>query len=179
LGPDAAEKLQACALMISEGLSECNIEHEILGYCAPYEPEFGEQKISDVFNRKSCRLETVVAKNFGDKGLAGIASLELAQADNSDGESLRVAVSRLKKRAGKKKIVFLISDGKPFMQDSDIAVLDEDLRRALIEAANQKIAVVSVGFGPNGHPVLGEAHIGIEKVSDLPAALGMRLAREE
>lgn len=178
LGQDASERLQACALMISEGLSECNIEHEVLGFSAPYDPEFAEQKIPDTFNRKNCRLETVVAKNFSDKGLAGLASLEIAQADNSDGESLRIALGRLSKRSGKKKILFLISDGKPFMQDADVEVLDEDLRRALMDAAAKKVSVVSIGFGPNGHPVLGSAHIGLDKIEGLADALDKRLSSE-
>lgn len=178
LGAEVNEKLQACALMLSEGLGACNIEHEILGFNAPFEMDFAELKIPDTFNRKGCRLETVVAKNFTDKSVAGLASLEVAQADNSDGESVRIALGRLKKRSGKKKILFLISDGKPFMQDSDPAILDEDLRRALVEAATQKIAVVSIGFGEHGHPVLGAQHIGIAELGDLAAALDARLARE-
>lgn len=175
LGPKAEELVRACALLLSEGLSSVNIDHEILGHCAPYEPEFGEQKISATFNRKSCRLETVVAKNFGDKSKAGIASLELQQADNCDGEAVRLAAARLKKRPGKKKMLFIISDGKPFMQDADVEILDEDLRRALLDAAAQKMIVVSIGFGPNGHPVLGSEHIGIETVEELVKALESRL----
>jgi uncharacterized coiled-coil DUF342 family protein len=175
LGEKAQELVRACVLMLSEGLAACEIEHEILGHSAPYEPEFAEQKIPDTFNRKGCRLETVVAKSFTDKSLAGLSSIELKQADNSDGEALRIALGRLKKRPTKKKILFMISDGKPFMQDSDIKILDEDLRRALLEAAAQKVSVVSIGFGANGHPVLGSEHIGISTVDELAKALESRL----
>lgn len=175
LGSQAEELVRACVLMLSEGLSSCEIEHEILGHSAPYESEFAEQKIPATFNRKGCRLETVVAKNFTDKSLAGLSSIELKQADNSDGEALRIALSRLKKRPSKKKILFLISDGKPFMQDADIDVLDDDLRRALLEAASQKVEVVSIGFGSNGHPVLGSQHMGISTAADLAQAIAARL----
>lgn len=175
LGSEAEELVRACVLMLSESLSSCEIEHEILGHSAPYEPEFAEQKIPATFNRKGCRLETVVAKNFTDKSLAGLSSIELKQADNSDGEALRVALGRLVKRRCKKKILFLISDGKPFMQDADMGILDDDLRRALLEAAAQKVEVVSIGFGPNGHPVLGSQHMGVSTAADLSKAMEARL----
>ena len=171
LGDKANELLQACTLALSEGLAGCNIEHEVLGHSAPYEPEFTEQKIPDTFNRKGCRLETVVVKNFNEKGLAGLASVEVKQADNSDGEAVRIALNRLKKRPAKRKILFIISDGKPFMQDSDIEVLDEDLRKAVVEAIAQKVKVISIGFGDNGHPVFGKSHIEMKKLSDLAEAL--------
>ena len=40
----------------------------------------------------------------------------------------------------------MISDGKPFLCDTDVSVLDEDLRTALRQAVKDKIQMVGLGF---------------------------------
>ena len=52
----------------------------------------------------------------------------------------------LKKISAKNHLVFLISDGKPFLSDSDISVLDEDFRQSLIFAQREKVHVFGFGF---------------------------------
>lgn len=166
----ASEKIQALTLMLSEGLTAVNIPHEILGYSAPLEDQLADVSIPQTFNRKVCRLETLVAKGFKDKDLAGIAGLVVQQADNSDGESLRIATDRLLKQHGQNKMLFMISDGKPFMQDADSAVLDDDLRLALMEAAQKKIVVSCLGLAQE-HAVMGDAYLSLQDVNDLPRAV--------
>lgn len=149
-GPDGVEQasrnIQALALLLSEGLTAVNIPHEILGYSAPLEENLVDASIPTTFNRKVCRLETRVAKNFKDKDLSGLAGLVVQQADNSDGESLRIATERLIKQPGQSKMLFMISDGKPFMQDADSEILDDDLRLAFVEAAHKKSGGVVFGI---------------------------------
>lgn len=171
---DATTQIQALVLMLAEGFQAVNIPYEILGFHAPIEPSLATQPIPEIYNRKSCRLETIVAKGFRDKDLSGLASLVVQQTENSDGESLRIAVSRLAKQSGKSKMVVMISDGKPFMQDADPLVLDADLRLALEEAASKKIVVTGLGFAHN-HPVLGHSYASIETANDLPKVLDEKL----
>lgn len=161
---NASEKLQKLVLLLSEGLSACHIPHEVLGYYAPIDENLSNQDIPSAFNRKSCRLETVVIKDVKDKSLHGLASLSVQQADNSDGESVRVALNRLLKQAGTTKMMFLISDGKPYMQDSDCDILDADLQKAVMEATNKKVVVAGLGFAKN-HPVLGSSYIELDEAN--------------
>ena len=175
LGADAAEKLQAAAFLLSEALSEAGVEHEILGFCAPHDETLAEAKAPASYARKSCRLETIVAKGFSEKSLAGLASLRPMQSDNCDGESVAVACERLRKRPAKNKLLFLVSDGKPFMQDSDPALLDAHLRTVCLQAARDKIRVISLGFSKSAHPVFGKDHIAFDGFSELVQKLGERL----
>lgn len=163
----ANEKLRSMVLMLSEGLSAVNMPHEILGFYAPMDPNLSSQSIPATYNRKACRLETVVVKNFKDKDLSGLASLSLQQAENSDGESLRIATERLMKQQGQSKMLFMISDGKPYMQDANVEILDNDLRSAFMEAVNKKVVVTCLGLASE-HAVLGDAYISLDKVTDLP-----------
>lgn len=172
-GDNANSLIQGMSLILSEGLSKVNIDHEILGYFAPIEEQLSNGKAPLCFNRKTCRLETWVAKSFSEKSIAGISGLQLQQADNSDGESLRIAIDRIRRRPGKTKIIFMLSDGKPFMHDADASILDEDLRSALQYAASQKIVVWGVGLSEH-HPVFGEQYIAIKSLSELPAELDRR-----
>lgn len=161
-GDDASARLQKMVLLLSEGLSSSHIPHEILGFSAPIEPALAEMPIPANFNRKSCRLETVVLKSFKDRDLSGLESLAIQQADNSDGESVRIALDRLVKQQGKNKIMFIVSDGKPYMQDADAAILDSDLSRALLECAQKKVTVYGLGLSEI-HPVMGASYVAMEE----------------
>lgn len=173
---EASRKIQALTLLLSEGLTAVNIPHEILGYSAPLEEQLVDVSIPTTFNRKVCRLETRVAKNFKEKDLSGLAGLVVQQADNSDGESLRIATERLIKQAGQSKMLFMISDGKPFMQDADSEILDDDLRLALLEAANKKIVVSCLGLAQE-HAVMGNSYLAFDDIIDLPRAVKQALTK--
>lgn len=161
-----ARQLQQLAFLLSSGLSAAQVQHEILGFSAPIEPLLQEHNIPNTFNRRACRLQTNIFKSFKEKSLTGLDGLKIEQAENSDGESVRIAIQRLKKQTGQQKFIFLISDGKPYMQDSDIAVLDDDLRSAVSLAAQEKIILISIGF-KNNHAVLGEQHLCLHHLKDL------------
>ena len=170
---DASQSIQGLVLLLSEGLSAVNIPHEILTYCAPVDERLSTQIIPAVYNRKSCRLDTTVIKSFKDKDCAAVPAISIQQADNSDGESVRVALQRLVKQSPRQKMMFLISDGKPFMQDSDSDLLDEDLLRALKECAAHNVTVAGLGLSKN-HQILGSSYWGMSGVSDLPQVLSQQ-----
>lgn len=173
-GDEVNEKIQGLSLLLSDGLDAAHIDHEVLGYFAPIDDRLSAQNAPSAFNRKTCRLETMVVKGFNEKSLVGLKSMEVKQADNSDGESLRIAIDRLRRRPGKTKLIFMISDGKPFMHDAQTEILDEDLRSALYYAASQKVVVWGLGFSPN-HPVFGDQYIALKDLNDLSAQLEKRL----
>lgn len=172
-GEDGLEQTRAVVLALSEALSAAHVPHEILGYYAPIDEHLASQTIPSPFNRKSCRLETLVMKNFKDKDVSGLASLTVQQAENSDGESLKIAIERLKKQPGKTKLLFWIADGKPYMQDADAAILDGDVRSALMQAHAGKIAVL--GLSRDVNEFLGDNQIIIDQLSQLPKQLAEKL----
>ena len=152
------KKLRMVALALSEALKSVHVKHEILGYHAPISDEMKAEDASFVYNRKMNRLETVVYKTFNQKDNFGIGNINLELSDNSDGESIRIAVNRLNKERAKTKSLFILSDSKPFLSNSDVNILDEDLKLALREATNKKIKIFSIGFTPNGKLFYGNMH---------------------
>lgn len=166
----AQEKIQTLVLLLSEGLSSVKIPHEILGYYAPIDPDLAQKSIPASFNRKMCRLETRVIKSFHEQKLTKLPHLEIQDADNSDGESLKLAVQRLEKQPGHQKMLFMISDGKPFMQDSQAQILDHDLFCMYHKAQQKKIAIYPLGFSEH-HAVLDDVYWSIPSVQKLASVL--------
>lgn len=140
------KKIRALVLGLSQALDEVHIKHEILGYHAPVCDEMRGMDSSGIYTRRSNRLETIVFKDTAQKDQMGIMNIEPQMTDNSDGESLRVALKRLKAIRAKSHMIFVITDGKPFLCDTDVSVLDEDFRGALRQAVRDKVQVFGLGF---------------------------------
>lgn len=153
---DYGKRIRALVLGLSQALDEVHIKHEILGYHAPVCQEMREMDSSSIYTRRSNRLETIVYKEANQKDAFGVMNIEPQMSDNSDGESLRIALKRLKSIRAKSHMIFIISDGKPFLCDTDMSVLDEDLRGALRQAVREKIQVFGIGFFEQLKHFLGE-----------------------
>lgn len=143
---DYGEKIKELVLGISMALDDVHIKHEILGFHAPVCDEMRTMDADIIYTRRSNRLETIVYKEANQKDNSGIMNIETQMTDNSDGESLRIAGKRLKAIKAKSHLMFVISDGKPFLSDTDVSVLDEDLRTALRQSVKEKIQLVGLGF---------------------------------
>ena len=161
------EKLKIMALALSEALDEVHIKHEILGYHAPISDQMRSMQSTPIYTRRSNSLETVVYKNFQQKDKLGLMNLQIQMTDNSDGESVRIASRRLLKERAKSHMMFVISDGKPFLSDTDISVLDEDLRSALRQAVQNKIKVYGIGFFKQAQEFFGSQFCHIENDNDI------------
>lgn len=140
------QKIKELVLGLSLALDEVHIKHEILGFHAPVCEEMRTMQADIIYTRRSNNLETIVYKEATQKDNSGILNIETQMSDNSDGESLRIAMKRLKKIQAKSHMIFMISDGKPFLCDTDVSVLDEDLRTALRQAVKDKIQMIGLGF---------------------------------
>lgn len=143
---DYGKKLQELVLGISMALDEVHIKHEILGFHAPICDEMRTTDAAIIYTRRSNKLETIVYKESNQKDNSGIMNIETQMTDNSDGESLRIAMKRLKAIKAKSHLLFMITDGKPFLSDTDVSVLDEDLRTALRQSVKEKIQLVGIGY---------------------------------
>jgi len=167
------EKLKALAVVMSESLSNARVKHEVVGFHAPVNFEMQAGKASaKLYNRTMHNLETVVYRNQG--GASGLQNIELQTSDNSDGESLRVVAKRMKK--AKKRIIFMVTDCKPFLTDSDIPTMDQDLRNAISECKAQGIEVFGIGWNDTGKDFYGDNFVNLTKdIDSLCAFLDKRL----
>lgn len=163
------KKIQTLVLAISQALDSVHVKHEILGYHAPVCPEMRSQNASSIYTRRSNRLETIVYKEAAQKDASGILNIEPQMSDNSDGESLRIAIKRLKAIRAKSHMIFVISDGKPFLCDTDMSVLDEDLRSAMRYAVREKVQIFGVGFFEQLREFFAERFCNANDLMNLPA----------
>jgi len=165
-------KIKQLAVTLSEALNNASVKHEILGYGASPSYEVEGYKGSAVFNRKRHALETIVYKKAD--GRSGLQNLELEPWDNADGESLRLVADRLLRSGAKKKIMFVISDGKPYLTDEDTNVLDYDLHKAIEDCKKKGISIY--GFGFNDTPRnFYDKYCKVENIDNLVAFLNKNI----
>ena len=162
-----AERLREMALFISEGLTDCYIKHEVTGFHAPINHSMRKVKASDVYNRTSNNLETVVYKKFDDRKNAGIQNVKVHCSDNSDGESLRIIGQRLIKQQAKRRVMFILTDGKPFLSDSNVGMLDADLKDAIKWLKMNKIEIFAFGFNAKGREFFGDRFCHVKTYKDM------------
>jgi hypothetical protein len=160
-------KLKELALILSEGLKEVHVQHEVLGYHAPVSHDLRSLGASPVYNRNSNILEHIVYKNFNDRHNSGVQNLELQCSDNSDGESLKIAGKRLLKNRSKRKVMFVILDGKPFLSDANVELLDQDLRNTIEWCKHQKIELFAFGFNEQGKEFFKDRFCHLKDYQDL------------
>jgi len=166
------EKVKALALLLSDSLTNAHVRHEVIGYGAPVCTEM-KTGASDSYNRRMNSLETQVFKTAS--GANGMQNLELQSVDNSDGESLRLAGSRLLKTGSKKKVMMVITDGKPFLTDADSSILDQDLHRALGELKKKGISIYAFGFNDAPKTFYGDNYCKVSSPSDVITFLSKKL----
>ncbi len=169
------ERSREVAIAISLALSNVHVKHEVLGYHAPVCTEMRSVEQSPVYTRRSNLLETIVYKSFEQKESDGLFNIKGHMTDNSDGESLRIAVKRLKAKKAKNNIVFIINDGKPFLSDTDISVLDEDFRQSIVSAVRQKINLFGFSNQPNMKEFLPDRSCDFTKDDDVMNFLSSKL----
>lgn len=168
------DKIKELCVMLSDALQNCHVKHEVIGYGAPVDDNvanLGGTKA--IYNRVRHRLETVIYKTLG--GGFGIQNLRLETWDNADGESLRIIAKRMLKNRSKKKVLFVITDGKPFLNDGDIATLDEDLKRTIAWAKRNEIEIYALGFNDTPKEFYGDRYCKVENVDSIVKFLQEKL----
>lgn len=161
------KKLKELSLILSEGLKEVHIQHEVIGFHAPVSHDLRSLGASPVYNRNSNSLEHIVYKTFNDRNNNGIQNIDLQCSDNSDGESLKSIGTRLMKSRSKRKVMFVITDGKPFLSDADVSLLDQDLKNTVLWCKQNKIELFAFGFNEQGREFYGDRFCMINNYEDL------------
>lgn len=144
--PNAEKDIQLLVKGLSDALSYVDISHEILGHYAEVSPEMIRLKKSSQTNRRFHQLKTTVFKSFGDDDNNGIANIKLKVSDNSDGESLKIALKRLSSQPEDKHIVFLVSDFMPHLLKANTTLLEKDFSKAIESAEKNRTKIY--GFNP-------------------------------
>lgn len=167
------KKIREFAVVFDEALTNSHVKHEVIGYGAPVCGQMASKSASPTFNRTKNNLETVVYRNI--KGRACLDNIEPKCWDNVDGESLRVMAKRMMKNRAKKKVFFILTDGKPFTADADLGVLDQDLRNTLIWLKKNDIEVYAFGFNDQGKEFYGDHYHKIEDFNSVSRFLKDKL----
>jgi cobaltochelatase CobT len=171
------EKMREVAVVLSDALTATHVKHEVIGFGAPCNPDMQDGKANpNLYNRTMHSLETVVYRKL--TGESGLGNIQIQPWDNSDGESVRVIAKRMLKDKKKKKILFIVSDNKPFLTDSDIAILDQDLRDAIKWCAKKGIDVYGIGWNKQGKDFYGDKYCTVEQgVEDVVRFMDKKLAQ--
>jgi cobalamin biosynthesis protein CobT len=109
-----------------------------------------EMSKSNTYNRVANNLETIVFKKFTDKNNDGIGNLEIKCSDNSDGESIKLIATRLLKERAQRRVLFIISDNKPYLSEADIPTMDKDLHDTLKWCIQNRVELYAFGFNEGG-----------------------------
>jgi hypothetical protein len=163
-----SDLVRSIATLISEGLTSSHIKHEIIGFHAPVSENLKSINGSNLsYNRLNNNLETVVFKKFNDPRNSGIQNIESHCTDNSDGESLKLIGTRIKRERAKRRIIFLISDCRPYLSGADLSVLDQDLVNTISSLKKDKIELVVFSFDEFGKAFYGENLCVVNKLDDV------------
>jgi nitric oxide reductase activation protein len=127
------------------------------------------------YARHANRLETVVYRRFTDRTSVALSELAVQCTDNADGESLRVAAGRLKRAPARQRVLFVVTDGKPYLSDGNVGLLDDDLRATLEECRRDKIDVFAFGFVDGPEAFYGDRYCRITTYEDLVRFLDTRV----
>jgi len=167
------DKVKALTVVLSDALTGAHVRHEVVGYGAPICADMGQKDASRTYNRRMNSLETLVYRTAS--GANGLQNLELQPVDNSDGESLRLVGMRLQKAAAKKKVAFVITDGKPFLTDADTDALDADLHKAIAGLRRKGMAIYAFGFNDAPKAFYGDNYCKVGNMEDVSAFLSKKL----
>jgi cobaltochelatase CobT len=151
---DNIEQVKSASFVISETLTNLNINHEILGFSTkqfekdkngnyPELKQFKAVEDNTRFNRFE-KLHHFVIKSFNSDDNSPIVNIKSNEC-NIDGESLLWATNRLLKRPEARKIIFVLSDGEPNGR-ADVSVLFEDLKKTVKLVESTGVQVLALGI---------------------------------
>lgn len=147
---DCAYYAQRTAIALAETLSAVNVPFEVLGF--DNEHTYAKSLPPGCTRWAPFRIRAF--KAFGDnlrKVRARFAHIR-GYDNNGDGDSLRFAARRLAQRPEARKLLIVISDGRP-NGPAPTGVLERDLHLAIQEITGAGIEVHGVGAGSGGRDV--------------------------
>jgi cobaltochelatase CobT len=158
------------AIAMSEALRRIDISHEIVGFNTEHMRRSTIENGVRTFNRKHSALVHHVFKTFESKSIKALSAME-AEGANCDGESLRFFAKRILERKEKRKIMIVISDGFPSLDEGECReILNTDLKMAINQIERENVQVVGVGVMTDAVKHFYKDHIVVTKIEDLVTA---------
>lgn len=152
-------------MALSQTLERLDIKHEVLGFTTLQYQKWNSDKTA--LGREIAREEDRIGKSFSrteplhipiyktfDERLTPLVKRRFAMPlngrvrliQNIDGESVRIAASRLSLRREVRKVLIVLSDGSPAAQSDFPHEICADLHRAVADVARMKIDLVGIGI---------------------------------
>ena len=166
-----------CCIAICECLDKASIAHEVLGFTNEYK-RIKEAK-SGLYDRQ-LPLHMFIFKQFEERlfeAKGGLAAMRhMALWDNSDGDAIANAHTRLLERNEKRRVMLVLSDGMPACRGNRYNI-HQYTRNAVQDAAKSGTDIIGIGIMSDAVERFYPKSTVINEVSDLAGAAMDQLAR--
>ena len=173
-----------CVMAIAEAIDRTGVAYEVIGFDNRRElPRGWASEIEDA-KRKGMRfarwepLDMVIFKSFEERlfeakgGLYSIPSF--VGGENTDGEAVLMAYSRLKARPERRKVLLTLSDGAPACRSDNWTALEKHLRAAVETLRKDGCACLGVGIQDSSVRQYYPEYVVVNTLRDLAGeALGL------
>lgn len=145
-----------CVMAIAEAVDRTGVAYEVVGFDNRRTLPRGWQDQIDTALRSGTKLarweplDMTIFKAFEDRlfeAKGGIYAIpEFVGGENTDGEAVLMAYSRLKARPERRKVLLTLSDGAPACRTADHTALQQHLRTAIETLRKDGCACLGVGI---------------------------------
>lgn len=163
------QKAKRAAIVLSEVCRNMHIKFAVTGFSA--------------YSHKKSVLHQQAVK-FSDPAPYGVGNLHIHE-ENRDGYSILLASKELEVRSEKKKVLIVLSDGKPCHGGTEYfgKIGREDTARAVRDCEKRGIRVIGIYFGPQNKEYINDVSliynniINLQKVDYLPVVISRELKK--
>lgn len=191
-GSGKADVARDCVMALVEAVDRTGIAYEVVGFSNRRElPRGWTKQINEGIERgmKYARwepLDMVIFKAFEERLFEAKGALYniplFVGGENTDGEAIAMAYSRLKARSERRKVLLTLSDGAPACSSANHDALRAHLGRAIEAVKRDGCSCLGVGIMDNTVAQYYPEHVVVKSISDLAgktlALLGKQLLGE-
>lgn len=173
-----------CVMAIAEALDRTGVAYEVVGFdnrrTLPrgWADDIARAKAAGVKLARWEPLDMTIFKAFEDRlfeakgGLYAIP--EFVGGENTDGEAVLMAYSRLKARTERRKVLLTLSDGSPSCRTDHYVALQQHLRTAIETLRKDGCACLGVGIQDDSVAQYYPEYVVVNSLADLAGeALGL------
>ena len=177
------------AYALAQTLERVKIPSEVIGFTTGHMTPVQTKRLRDEQKRIGkdfTRTETLyipIYKSFEERFTPTVrhrfakAINDHFLANNVDGESIMIGTTRLLKRKETRKVMIVLSDGKPAAATSDHKGLYAHVHKAVADATKAKIDVIGIGIDTDAVRTFYPKHIVLRDISSLATTVMGELKR--
>lgn len=191
-GAGKANVARDCVMALVEAVDRTGIAYEVVGFSNRRElPRGWTKQVNEGIARgmKYARwepLDMVIFKAFEERLFEAKGALynipQFVGGENTDGEAIAMAYSRLKARSERRKVLLTLSDGAPACSSANSDALRAHLGRAITAVKRDGCSCLGVGIMDDTVARYYPEHVVVNSISDLAgktlALLGKQLLGE-